>query len=48
MKKKKVTFERDTKKMKTEMNHSLLTQKIESIKCMEYSEQTVKFIAIVI
>ena len=34
--------------MKTEMNHNLLTQTIEKRKCMEYSEQTVKLIAIVI
>ena len=34
--------------MKTDMNHNLLTQTIEKRKCMEYSEQTVKLIAIVI
>ena len=31
--------------MKTEMNHNLLTQTIEKINNMEYSAQTVKFIA---
>ena len=34
--------------MKTKTNNNLLTQKIENIKQMEYSDQTVKRIAIVI
>ena len=47
-KEKKATFEDDIPSMKTEMNHNLLTQKIENIKHMEYSEKTVKLIARVI
>ena len=34
--------------MKTEINHNLLTQKIESSKSIEYSNQIVKFICRVI
>ena len=34
--------------MKTEMNHNLLTRKIQNIKCMKYSDQSLKFIARVI
>ena len=34
--------------MKTDMNHDLLTPKIEKRKHMEYSDQTVKLIAVVI
>ena len=43
-----VTFEGDMPNMKTDMNNYLLSQKIEKIKRMEYSDQTVKLIAIVI
>ena len=48
IKEKKVTFEDDMLNMKTEMNHNLLTQTIEEIKRMEYSEKKVKVLTRVI